>query len=255
MRFIVMAALLVGCTRPTAAPNELPRVQLAIQKAKLDPKRVRVFQLASNQVLLGEALAPTLAESDAAPNYRVVSFEGDAANEVLARASWAARVDASTLLAVEDGRLVLHRGNAARTLLENAAPDFAIDPSGKWIAAVTRKPELKLDTDLVMLPVEGGPTRVLAAFPGSSESRPIFTPDNRAVIFVSGKSGLASLWRVELASGVTTQLTNIGMRGGHGIPVGFVPPPSEMALAQWDGETLLYVASGQTIRVDTRGAR
>ena len=254
MRFILLAALLVGCSRPTI--GELPhRVQSAISKAKLDPKRVRVFQVGSEQLLLGEAIAPTLAESDAAPDYRVVAFDGDVANEVLARASWAARVDASTMLAVEGSALVLHRGNATRTLLEHAAPDFAIDPTNKWIAAVVHKPELPIDTDLVLLPVEGGPTRALAAFPGSSESRPIFTPDNRAVIFVSGKGGLASLWRVELTSGVTTQLTNVGMRGGHGIPAGFVPPPSEMALAHFDGDTLVYVASGQTIRVDTRGAR
>jgi len=259
MRDVVVLALLVGCARPPVSSTSEPSraVQTAITKAKLDAKRVRVFQVASNQVLLGEAIEPALPESDAAPNYRVVAYDSaaDVANEVLPRASWAAVVDKSTLLAVEDGKLVLHRDNTTRVLFDHAAPDFALDATNRWIAAVVRKPELPIDTDLVLLPLEGGPTRALAAFPGSSEGRPIFTPDNRAVVFVSGKSGLASLWRVELASGTTTQLTNIGLRGGHGLPAGFVPPPTEMALAHWDGETLEYVANGQTVRVDARGSR
>lgn len=235
-RSLLFALILAGCAQqPALAP----------------PRNARTLQTLGARTLLAEPLAQAPRESEGAPEYRIWSVEQGRARVVLSRASWAAWAG-DALLAVEDGELKLHRGGATRTLLQRAAPDFAVDPSGKWVAAVVRRSELALDTDLVLMPALGGPQRAIAAFPGSSESRPIFTPDDRAVIFVSGKSSLASLYRVELASGALTQLTNVGATR---VGPEFVPPPPDAASMHFEGEVLVYAASGKTWRIDARGGR
>ena len=262
MRILCIAALMlsVGLAVPARAkaPSRAERVARAMSRAHLTPRTARVLQVTGPRVLLGEIVDASRPESDAIPAYRVWSYDArrDAAQVVLARAAWAAWAG-SDLLAVEGGALKLHAHGVTRTLLARAAPDFAVDPSGRWIAAVVRRPELSLDTDLVLIPEQGGPARPIAAFAGSSESRPLFTPDDRAVIFVSGRGGLASLWRAPIEGGPARQLTNVGLRAQGGrLPKGFVPPPPDVAAMHWEGaHTLVYTAAGRAVRVDAGGAR
>lgn len=245
---LLAAAWLAACAQPAAHPDLVERA-----RARAGLAIARPVQLGATRVLLAEPLELTRTESEGVPAYRIWSYDAakDRAEVVLPRAQWAAYAG-DALLAVEDDALVLHRGGATRTLLEHAAPDFAVDSTGQWVAAVVRRPELALDTDLVLLRAEGGPARPIAAFAGSSESRPIFTPDNRAVIFVSGRSGVASLYRVELKSGEVKQLTNVGLAR---VTAGFVPPPPDVAGMHFEGEQLVYASGGRTFRVNTGGPR
>ncbi len=98
-------------------------------------------------------------------------------------------------------------------------------------------------TDLwrVVLP-DGEPERLLD-WPGSSEDRPAHGPDG--LVFVSGVTGLASLWLLDLDTGATAQLTNVGLddepRAPGAPPRGFVPPPDPETL-RWDDEGVHWVA-------------
>ncbi len=72
--------------------------------------------------------------------------------------------------------------------------------------------------------------------------------DASAVVFVSGRSGVASLWRVDLDGTHLRQLTNTGMKPGH-LDAGFVPPPARAM--QVVGNSVQYDdGAGRVWRID-----
>jgi hypothetical protein len=251
VRALGLAGLLVGCA-PSASRPATP-LQRALTRAQLSPATTRTFQSSPDQILLGAPAVQRGPGTEGPAELRVLAYDvhRDSLKELLPKAGLAHQT-AQGLLAVEGDALRLHGPSGTRTLLTGAAPDFAVDPSERFVAAVVRRPELSLDTDLVLVPLAGGPTRSLIAWAGSAESRPIFSPDARAVIFVSGKSGCASLYRVELSGGAVRILTNIdAARPGPAT----TPPPSDSVGVRWEGETLIYEARGKTVRVQAGAAR
>lgn len=109
-----------------------------------------------------------------------------------------------------------------------------------------------VETDLWRVTVPGGVPVRITAWAGS-EDRPVLSPDGRRLAFVSGRTGLASWWVVDLydaggmpiAEGAGVQVTNVGVtRGRPGKPPpGFVPPPDGTTYA-WTGAGLSWVADG-----------
>jgi len=117
-----------------------------------------------------------------------------------------------------------------------------------------RRGEL-VETDLwrVRLP-DGAPERVTAWV--GSEDRPVLSRDGRRLAFVSGRTGMASWWVLDLsgklpvAEDAATQLTNVGLKRGRPgrAPVGFVPPPDGTVYA-WTDAGLEWVAEGRAYTV------
>lgn len=247
MRALAVLAVVLG-----AAPAVEP-VDRALARAGAAPSTARVFQAGPARVLLGVPTAVRGPATEGQGELRVLAYDAraDRITELLPAAGLAREV-ARGLLAVEGDELRLHDRGGVRTLLRHAAPDFAVDRAERFVAIAVRRAELPLDTDLVLVPLAGGPARTLVAWTGSAESRPVFTPDGRAVIFVSGASGCASLYRVELSGGGVRQLTNVGLaRPGPAT----IPPPPDAASVRWEGETLVYETQGQVVRVAAGAAR
>jgi TolB protein len=85
--------------------------------------------------------------------------------------------------------------------------------------------------------------------------RPAISPDGERVAYVSGKSGIASIWLTSFDDGDPIQLTNVGLtspalseapldgpRHTPGQPpAGFVPPPRDGSL-RFDGDHLRWEA-------------
>jgi hypothetical protein len=64
----------------------------------------------------------------------------------------------------------------------------------------------------------------------ANPDRPAISPDGQTIAFVTGVSGVASVWIMPFAGGENpTQLTNVGVEVGKRAPgappAGFVPPP------------------------------
>ncbi|MDP2308090.1 MAG: hypothetical protein Q8P18_18850 [Pseudomonadota bacterium] len=109
-----------------------------------------------------------------------------------------------------------------------------------------------VETDLWRVSLPNGAPVQITAWNGS-EDRPVHSPDGRRVAFISGRTGIASWWVVDLpgpdglpvpeASG--RQVTNVGVtRGRPGkAPPGFVPPPDGTTYA-WTDAGLTWVAEG-----------
>jgi len=75
--------------------------------------------------------------------------------------------------------------------------------------------------------------------PGHAHADRVAVGDG-TVAFVSGKSGLASVYVVGLRAGEPVQLTNVGLKGhkGGGPPVGFVAPPHAAPLRVVGGDVV-----------------
>lgn len=64
-------------------------------------------------------------------------------------------------------------------------------------------------------------------------------PTGEVVAYVSGATGLASVYIVPFQGGESVQLTNVDLRPGAGRPPGFVPPPHDHSL-RFDGPWLRW---------------
>ncbi|MFZ5475306.1 MAG: TolB family protein [Myxococcota bacterium] len=151
---------------------------------------------------------------------------------------WTARVDA--------GRLSLAGPDGDFDLGADVLPGMAFAPDGGSLVFARHAADSPL-ADLWLVTLPPGEPRRLTDDP-SFEDRPVFSPDGRKVAYFSGRSGFAALWVTDLATGETTQLTNVGLkrRPGHA-PLGFVPPP-EAGAPTWT-DAIRWTAEGVPVEV------
>jgi TolB protein len=133
--------------------------------------------------------------------------------------------------------------NARRVASPGASPAFS--PDGTRIA-YARLPEewqpggLPGGFDLHVVELATGADRELTS--GYDDAEPVWTPDGRALLFLSGgRTGLTSFWRVTVEGGELTQLTNAGQTR---MTEQFVKNPATNLETEWspDGSMLLYGA-------------
>jgi len=128
---------------------------------------------------------------------------------------------------------------------EGVSPDLAFAPDEAFLVYARRTPHN--EADLWRVELDGGvpgEARPLIQWTGT-EDRPVVSPDGARVAFVSGRTGLAAVWVLDLASGDARQLTNVGLEGSPRAPgappEGFVPPPDTATFA-WGERGLRWVA-------------
>src|SRR5829696_2217989 len=89
--------------------------------------------------------------------------------------------------------------------------DPQISPDGRWVAYTVRTLDPKedaADTDVHMIPFEGGTALQLTASP-KAETRPRFSPDGRYLAFLSGRVGKkAQVWLLDRRGGEAVKLTD-----------------------------------------------
>jgi hypothetical protein len=154
-----------------------------------------------------------------------------------ARGAWTAEVQAGGRLQVRGPT-----GDAVDVDSEvRAELDLHLDPPRLAYAAQAEGE----DSDLFVVELEPlGEPRAVTDW-GGAEDRPHFSPDGRALVFVSGRTGIASLWglRLDAPERPAVQLTNLGLehqqRNPGQAPVGFVPPPDGGPYA-WTDEGLRW---------------
>ncbi|HEY0512393.1 MAG TPA: S9 family peptidase [Thermoanaerobaculia bacterium] len=92
-----------------------------------------------------------------------------------------------------------------------AVGDPQLSPDGRWVAYAVRALDPKADsadTDLYMLPFEGGAPLRLTSSP-KPETRPRFSPDGRFIAFLSGREGKKSqVWLLDRRGGEAVKLTD-----------------------------------------------
>ncbi len=152
----------------------------------------------------------------------------------------------------DGGVLTARRGDAADAtdVRLDTEVDARVAFAGDTLYYAKRGEWAETDLWRVALP-DGKPTRVTAW--AGSEDRPVVSPDGRRLAFVSGRTGLASWWVVELEAlpaAEGTQVTNVGVtRGRPGQPPeGYVPVPDGTTY-RWEQDGLEWVSAGVEHRV------
>ncbi len=114
-----------------------------------------------------------------------------------------------------------------RRLTNDAYADLqpAWSPDGQSLAFVTDR----FTTDLVTLQpgsyrlalftVSSGAIRPLPAFDGAKHINPEWSPDGRSLYYVSDRGGISNVFRLDVAAGTSTQVTNLFV-GASGITAG-----------------------------------
>jgi hypothetical protein len=186
--------------------------------AKLDVRGSRVL------VGLSPPAGPR-AETDERPGFELAIWQTTSDELHLVRSNVrAAALGHDAVFAVTTSNVLVRvdpLGSETR-LLERAQGKPAVLADGS--VAVARAGDEPGETD-IWLAVAGGEARPLAEGPGPDDL-PIALPDGR-IAFVSGRSGIASLFIADPNGGALFQLTNRGLSPGMPL-AGFVPPPLEV---------------------------
>ena len=203
--------------------------------------------------LVQTGTTPQMVDSDDVPTHTVVLSAADGSETRLphtrAAALWPTPAGVSRVVVVDhDARLFVQQGPTRRALLDQVVGTPVVLDSQRIVAARQTEPG---ESDLWILTADGQPPRALAAAPGADDSA--FVLDDGRVLFVSGRTGVASLWVVAADPAATPrQLTNQGQRPGA-LTSSCVPPPAGPLRQQ--GSTVVYDVDGVLWQVNvTSGA-
>lgn len=154
------------------------------------------------------------------------------------------------------GRTEVQVDEARRLLLGGRVLDEPVDPRVRFSADegwlyYARYTGLG-ETELWRIALPDGSPEPVVQWPGTAD-RPSPSPDGRWLVFVSGRTGIAALWRVPLDGPLPVpmergeQLTNHESRHEPGQPPpGFLPPPTTDG-PDWVGPTLRWTAGGRAL--------
>ena len=150
--------------------------------------------------------------------------------------------DGRAVLVDDDARLVLVEGETRAPLLDAVVGRPALLDDARVIAA--RATDLG-ESDLWIVPVDGSRPRALAAHAGA-DGQPFVLDDGR-VLFVSDRTGVASVYVVGADGRGLAQLTNASARPGA-LGGAFVPPP--VLWLEQRGAVVAYDAGDRVVRLE-----
>jgi TolB protein len=263
------AALLAAACSTSSVKTDAPAEDLAQSEQGLELKvkelfgqdaRVgRVFGTGS-RLLVGVALEPQVEESDVPVPLAVARLEKAELTVVAEDALYkeARLIGDSVALVTTDGALSLRGTDGVeRVLAEGVKGELSAAPNGGLL--FTADDETGAGDTAVVLADRAGELHVLADSLEAADDRSSVSPDGQTVVFVSGRTGIASLFRTSLEGGDAVQLTNVGLvrpdapeligddveSSNDEAPASFVPPPvSAEALSWLSADTLRYDAGG-----------
>jgi dipeptidyl aminopeptidase/acylaminoacyl peptidase len=93
----------------------------------------------------------------------------------------------------------------------------AVSPDGKLVVFTLRTTDLEQNrgaTDLWMVRADGRGIRRLTSHP-AGDHNPCWTPDGKAILFLSNRSGSSQVWRIPVDGGEATQLTTLPLDVGN----------------------------------------
>jgi hypothetical protein len=277
MRTLLVGALLgAGCgTTEAEPPSARSEVSLLGELQSRLSERLelkfgqgaRVQQVFGRgpEVLLGVTLEAPVADSDVRRRVALATFrrDTDSLELVAERAEYkeARQLRAGLALVTADGELRL-RGADGReqTLATDVKGEVSDAPGQRLVATLEGGSRPKGDSAIFVADASGQLT-VLADAEGVDD-RPSVSPDEKTVVFVSGRTGVASLWLTTLDGAEPVQLTNRGLESGvarEGPPEGFVPPPVMADGLEWVSKDVVRYDAGDgelwTVNVRTGEAR
>jgi hypothetical protein len=186
-----------------------------------------------------EQRAPIKRESDEEPTYRLSVDGRPMRDDVRAVSTAPGAVYATT----KNAELVRIDAEGQHVLLDGVRGKPAVLEEGAVVVA--RDFGDTGETDLWLVPARGA-LRALGAHPGPDD-QPMAIPDGR-IAFVSGRTGIVSVFVLDPKTDSLRQLTNRGLSVGKPL-VNFVPPPLEVESVT-ETELVYDAGGGERWRVE-----
>ena len=258
LSFIAAAVLGAGCG--SATTNEQPEGDVlgSLQhglESRLEQrfgKGARVQQVfgLGDEVMLGVASDAKVEESDVRAPLAIARYRAsaDALTVISDRAEFfeARLLAGATALVSTSGQLTLRAANGVeRTIATDVKGEVSAAPGGRLLFTQEGGARSAGDSVVTLAGADGTLT-VLAEADGVND-RPALSTDGKTLVFVSGRTGVASLWRTTLAGAPPVQLTNLGIEAGlerEGPPQGFVPPPLMADRIEWLSDDVIRYDAG-----------
>ncbi len=243
-RWLSLALVIVACDTSEPA-REVAGASLEKEVAsRLAGRPVVVAFEDDGDVALVGVRQPSSIDTDQPARYALHRYERSTGAlldlELTARA--VRRMGSALLIVSEAGELERVDAAGRKRLASGVLGSPALLPGGRIVVA--QRGSEPGESDLQLLG-EGAPVPLAPA--AGPDDFPIALPDGR-VAFVSGRTGLASLWVVQPETGEARQLTNVGR---DRVDDAFVPPP--LRDVRVDAASLSYDAGdGARYRVDHR---
>ena len=160
------------------------------------------------------------------------------------------------LFYVQDSALFALKGDYPEKLLDKSTGDLAFDARGETLALVRLGPT----DDPSALDLVGRDGAVKRRLVDGEDALwlPTFTPDKKALVYLSNESGFASFWRVNLDGSERRQLTNRAVQAQSGgvLSQDFVPPAERRESMRFITATVLEYASGDELwQLDVESGR
>ncbi|RKG92662.1 TolB family protein [Corallococcus terminator] len=146
-----------------------------------------------------------------------------------------------------DGTLRMRDANGRdRVLARGVGGDlFPTAKGDALVATLLMNSEGPHETAVGIIDLQGR-VKVLADGPGV-DATPSISPDGRTVVFVSGRTSVASFYVTNVEGAPARQLTNVGLENWMlfgGPPKEFVPPPVSTHHMEWLNEDVLRYNAG-----------
>ncbi|HYO58919.1 hypothetical protein [Archangium sp.] len=144
------------------------------------------------------------------------------------------------------GNLRLREANGRERLLaQKVGGDLFPTAKGDALVATMEGNGEGHETSVAIIDMNGR-VKVLADGPGI-DATPSISPDGKTVVFVSGRTSVASFFVTTVEGAQPRQLTNVGLESVMlfgGAPEGFVPPPVSSHHMEWVSDDVLRYNAG-----------
>ncbi|QAT88074.1 Protein TolB [Corallococcus coralloides] len=263
-QFLTLTVMTLAATSALAAdrlnPADLRRVTKAreslvpaVAKA-FGPKARFIHLFGQGQGMLAGVVAEIPAEplgTDELPLLAIVRYdESTGAVRVVARDfkyREARSVGTDVALLEGDGTLRMRDAHGQDRLLARGVGGdlFPTAKGDALVATLLMNSEGPHETAVGLIDLQGR-VKVLADGPGV-DATPSISPDGRTVVFVSGRTSVASFYVTNVEGAPARQLTNVGLENWMlfgGPPKEFVPPPVSTHHMEWLNEDVLRYNAG-----------
>jgi TolB protein len=263
-RFIFAGAAAFAVACGTAAvevqgpAGDLAQIEhgLELKVRELFGAEARVGRLFGRE-LVGVALEAAPEDSDVPVPLALARIQGAELEVISQTAEFkeALQLGGALALVNAEGALTLRLpGAVERTLATGVKGELSAAPNGGLLFTADDVNQGSGET-AVLVAASDGALAVLADAEGIDD-RGSVSPDGATVVFVSGRTGVASLFRTTLAGVAPVQLTNLGLELQSApvneeesaedlAPVGFVPPPVAADALSWvSADVVRYDAGG-----------
>ncbi len=245
-RCLVLVPLLAACAAPPAAGGPAGgRLRPVLDPAVVAALAARpeVALLDGDVALICNPAAPATDVDDAGADCDAALVAAGGTLAPLGRGGLigAGRLDRARLMLLTGERSLVLRSADGETVIARHVADPRLAPDRRAIAFTQLPPGAAITPGttgrLVLLDLDRGTRRLITEHP--LDSSPFPRPGGDDVLFVSGRTGVASLWLAS-AGRPARQVTN---RGAREVGAGFVPVPGRELVWLAGGRIAVYTAT------------